>query len=181
MLPNYHPFCVIAVELFFHVHVECVLRYSIWLIFMSSVLTLNFSSNLGKHLPKLMKWLKTFMVINAWAVHIVMNDLSDLRMVGSQYMMNHIWDGPQRHVTMLMLRKFVKSCILTVVWQCSAENSRGVQHVNRLIRTTKLEMHRVVSEFVPWLLTQDQRDIHVAICQELLDLLVRMKTFWKEL
>jgi hypothetical protein len=36
------------------------------------------------------------------------------------------------------------------------------------IPITKLEMHRVVSKFVPWLLTQDQRDSHVAICQELL-------------
>jgi hypothetical protein len=33
----------------------------------------------------------------------------------------------------------------------------------------KLEMHRVVSKFVPRLLTQDQRDSRIAICQELLD------------
>jgi hypothetical protein len=38
-----------------------------------------------------------------------MNGLSDLRMVGSQYMMSRVWDGPQRHVMMLMLRKFMKS------------------------------------------------------------------------
>jgi hypothetical protein len=37
------------------------------------------------------------------------------------------------------------------------------------ILMTKLEMHRVVSKLGPQLLTQDQRDSHVAICQELLD------------
>jgi predicted DNA-binding protein YlxM (UPF0122 family) len=37
------------------------------------------------------------------------------------------------------------------------------------ILTTKLEMHKVVSKFVPRLLTQDQRHSRVDICQELLD------------
>jgi hypothetical protein len=37
------------------------------------------------------------------------------------------------------------------------------------ILTAKLEMHRVVSKFVPRLVTQDHRDSPVAICQELLD------------
>jgi hypothetical protein len=37
------------------------------------------------------------------------------------------------------------------------------------ILTAKLEMHRVVSKFVPRLLTQDQRDGRVAIFQKLLD------------
>jgi hypothetical protein len=37
------------------------------------------------------------------------------------------------------------------------------------ILTTKLEMHRIVSKFVPRLLTQDRRDSRVAICQELLE------------
>jgi hypothetical protein len=37
------------------------------------------------------------------------------------------------------------------------------------ILTTKLEMHRVVSKFVTRLLTQDQRDSRIAICQELLE------------
>jgi hypothetical protein len=32
-----------------------------------------------------------------------MNSLSDLGTVGGQQMMRHIWDGPQHHVTMLML------------------------------------------------------------------------------
>jgi hypothetical protein len=44
-----------------------------------------------------------------------MNGLSDLRTVGSQHMMNHGWDGPERHVTTLMLGKFMKSCILIIV------------------------------------------------------------------
>jgi hypothetical protein len=37
------------------------------------------------------------------------------------------------------------------------------------VLTTKLEMRRVVSKFVPRLLTQDQRDSRATICQELLD------------
>jgi hypothetical protein len=32
--------------------------------------------------------------------------------------MSRIWDGPQHHVTTLMLHKFMKSCVLIVVWQC---------------------------------------------------------------
>jgi hypothetical protein len=37
------------------------------------------------------------MVISARAVHVVMNGLSDLRMVSSQHMMTSVWDSPQRH------------------------------------------------------------------------------------
>jgi hypothetical protein len=37
------------------------------------------------------------------------------------------------------------------------------------ILMTKLEMHQVLSKFVPQLLTQDQRDSRVAFCWELLD------------
>jgi hypothetical protein len=55
------------------------------------------------------------MVTSARVVHIVMNGLSDLRMVGSQHMMNCVWDGPRHRLTTLMLRKFVKSCALIVV------------------------------------------------------------------
>jgi hypothetical protein len=47
--------------------------------------------------------------------NVVMNGLSDLRTVGSQNKMSSVWDGPQRHVTTLMFRKLVKSCVLTVV------------------------------------------------------------------
>jgi hypothetical protein len=57
------------------------------------------------------------MVINACAIHVVMNGLSDLRMVGSQHMMSCVWDVSQRHVMTLILCKFVKSCILIVVRQ----------------------------------------------------------------
>jgi hypothetical protein len=44
-----------------------------------------------------------------------MNGLSDLKAVGIENMMICVWDGPQRHVTTIMLRKFVKSCVLSVV------------------------------------------------------------------
>jgi hypothetical protein len=44
------------------------------------------------------------MAISACAVHIFMNGL-----------MSSTWDSPQRHVTTLMLYKFVKSYILIVV------------------------------------------------------------------
>jgi hypothetical protein len=37
------------------------------------------------------------------------------------------------------------------------------------ILMTELEMHRVVSEFITRLLTQDQEDGRFAICREILD------------
>jgi hypothetical protein len=43
------------------------------------------------------------------------------------------------------------------------------------ILKTKLEIHRAVSKFVPWLLTRDQRDGCVAV------MLARIKTFWKKI
>jgi transposase len=46
---------------------------------------------------------------------------------------------------------------------------------------TKLEMHRVVSKFVPRLLTQDQRDSRVAICQDLLDRASEDENFLKRI
>jgi hypothetical protein len=119
MLPNYHPFCqifllwlVIALELFVHVLVECVLWYWRWPIFMSSVLTLNFASDKGKCLQRLMKWWKTFMMISAWAVCVVMNGLSDLRIVGSQHMMSRVWRSTQHRV---QVHEIIRSnCRLTV-------------------------------------------------------------------
>jgi hypothetical protein len=42
--------------------------------------------------------------------------LSDLRMVGSQHMISRNWDGPQCHVAVLMLRKFMKSCVQIIIW-----------------------------------------------------------------
>jgi hypothetical protein len=47
----------------------------------------------------------------------VMNGLRDLRMIVIQHMMSRVWDDPQRRVTMLMLRKFVKSYVLIVLLQ----------------------------------------------------------------
>jgi hypothetical protein len=55
------------------------------------------------------------MVISALAIHVVVNGLSDLRTVSSQHMMSRVWDGPHRHVRMLVLRRFVKSYVLIVV------------------------------------------------------------------
>jgi hypothetical protein len=49
------------------------------------------------------------------------------------------------------------------------------------ILTTKLEIHWVVSKFVPRLLTQDQRESCVAICQELLDCTEEDKNFLKRI
>jgi hypothetical protein len=46
---------------------------------------------------------------------------------------------------------------------------------------TKLEMHGVVSTFVPRLLTQDQRDSRVSICQELLDRASEDENFFKRI
>jgi hypothetical protein len=43
----------------------------------------------------------------------------------------------------------------------------------------KLEMHRVVSKFVPRLLTQDQRDSRVAIRQERMDRVSEDENFLK--
>jgi hypothetical protein len=49
------------------------------------------------------------------------------------------------------------------------------------ILMTKFEMHRVVSKFVPQLLTQDQGDSHVVICQELLDCANEDENFLKRI
>jgi hypothetical protein len=46
---------------------------------------------------------------------------------------------------------------------------------------TKLEMHHVVPKFVPCLLTQDQRDSCIAVCQELLDRTSEDENFLKRI
>jgi hypothetical protein len=46
---------------------------------------------------------------------------------------------------------------------------------------TKLEMHRIVSKFVPQLLIQDQRENRVPICQELLDRASEDQNFLKRI
>jgi predicted DNA-binding protein YlxM (UPF0122 family) len=49
------------------------------------------------------------------------------------------------------------------------------------ILTTKLEMHRLVSKFVPRLLTLDQRDSRIALYQELLDRTSEDENFLKRI
>jgi hypothetical protein len=49
------------------------------------------------------------------------------------------------------------------------------------IHTTKLEMHWIVSKFVPRLLTQDHSDSRIAICQELLDRASEDENFLKRI
>jgi hypothetical protein len=71
-------------------------------------INIKFCFELGKMFTKTHEMLKNI-------YGDVMNDLSDLRMVSSQHMMSRIWDGRQRHLTTLMLCKFVKSCILIIV------------------------------------------------------------------
>jgi hypothetical protein len=65
------------------------------------------------------------MVINAGAVYVVINGLSDISTVDSQHMMSRVWDGPQCRLMTLMLRKFMKSSF------DSAGNNRRVQHIDR--------------------------------------------------
>jgi hypothetical protein len=54
------------------------------------------------------------------------------------------------------------------VWKIAEECNISIGSCHDIF-TTKLEMHWVVSKFVPRLLTQDQRDSCGAICQELYD------------
>jgi hypothetical protein len=100
-----------------------------------------------------------------------MNGLSDLMTVDSQHILKLRLGRPSvscdgAHVA--QIREIVGSNRCLTVREISDECniSIGSCHV---ILTTKLEMHRVVSKFVPRLLTQDQRDSRVAICEELLD------------
>jgi hypothetical protein len=79
-------------------------------------------------------------------------------------MMSRIRDGPQRHLMTIKLRSNRRLRVRELAEECNI--SIGSCHD---ILTTNLEMDRVVSKFAPLRLTQDQRDSHVAICQELLD------------
>jgi hypothetical protein len=113
------------------------------------------------------------MVNSARAVHVVMNGLSDLRMVSSQHMMRH-------------LERASASCDNAhVVQVCEVDLWQGGEIAEECnisigscydILTTKLEKHQVVSKFVRWLLTEDLRDSRIAICQELWIALARMKS-----
>jgi hypothetical protein len=95
------------------------------------------------------------------------NGLSDLRMVESQHMISRVWDGPQHHMLILMLHKIVCSNRCLTVHRIAEECVilKGCHD----ILMTKLEMHHVVSKFVPRLLTHDQRDSCTAICQKIID------------
>jgi hypothetical protein len=72
------------------------------------------------------------------------------------------------------VHKIVHSNRLTV-WEIAEECNISIGSCHDILKT-KSEMHRPVSKLVPRLLTQDQRESPVAICQELLDR-ARMKTF----
>jgi hypothetical protein len=170
VVPNDHSFCrvillwlVIPIELFVHVHVECVLRYLRWLIFISSILLiiLNIASNLGKHLQRLMKWWKTLMVISAWDVHIVMNGLRDLRMVGSQHMSRVLGRTSTScdNAHMAQVREIVRSNCHLTVREIVEEYKISIGSSHEIL-TTKLEMHQVISKFVPQLLTASERQLH---------------------
>jgi hypothetical protein len=63
-----------------------------------------------------------------------------------------------------IVRSNCRLTVLEIAEECNI--SKGSYHDTL---TTKLEMHLVVSKFVPRLPTQDQKGSHVAICQELLD------------
>jgi hypothetical protein len=67
-----------------------------------------------------------------------------------------------------MLRKFleiVRSNRCLAGREIAEEYNIFIESCHEILTTT-FEMHRVVSRFVPRLLTQDQRDSRVAICQE---------------
>jgi hypothetical protein len=132
LLPNYHSFCcvillwlIIALGLFVYVLVECVLWYSRWLIFASSILTLNFRK-LGKTFTETREMMK-----NVYGDHCMSHTryewLRDLRTVGNQHMMSHVWYGPQCYVTTLMsLRseQTVNHWYYLEVLKCLRENVR---------------------------------------------------------
>jgi hypothetical protein len=66
------------------------------------------------------------------------------------------------------VHEIVHSNRCLTVWKIAEECSISIGSCHDIL-TTELEMHWVVSKFVPRLLTQDRRDSCVAICQELLD------------
>jgi hypothetical protein len=63
------------------------------------------------------------------------------------------------------VREIVRSNRRLTVREIAEECSISIGPCHDIL-TTKLEMRRVISKFVPRLLTQDQRDSRVAICQE---------------
>jgi hypothetical protein len=78
-------------------------------------INIKFCFKLGKTFTETPEMMKNIYGDQCMSHTVVMNGLSDLRTVSSQHMMSRIWDGPQHHVTTLMLHKFMKSCVLIVV------------------------------------------------------------------
>jgi hypothetical protein len=71
-------------------------------------------------------------------------------------------------VHVAQVRAIVRSNRRLMVWEIAEECNISVGSCHAIL-TEKLEMHRVAAKFVPRLLTEDQRECHVVICQELLD------------
>jgi hypothetical protein len=66
------------------------------------------------------------------------------------------------------------------VWEIADECNISIGSYHDIL-ATKLEMRFVVSKFVPRLLTQDQRDSHIDVCQELLDRASEDENFLKRI
>jgi hypothetical protein len=62
-------------------------------------------------------------------------------------------------------------------------NSRRVQHIDRIMSWHSYNKICIgwIQSFAPWLLTQNQRDSHIATVRNFWIMLVKMKTFWKQL
>jgi predicted DNA-binding protein YlxM (UPF0122 family) len=68
----------------------------------------------------------------------------------------------------VQVREILRSNRRLTVREIAEECNISIGSCHDILRT-KSEMHWVVSKFVPLLLTQDQTDSRVTICQELLD------------
>jgi hypothetical protein len=66
------------------------------------------------------------------------------------------------------------------VWEIAEECNISIGSCHDIL-TTKLEMHRIVSTFVPQFMTEDQRYSRVAICQEISNLAREDKNFLKRI
>jgi hypothetical protein len=105
-------------------------RYSRWLVFMSSILTLFFFFTIGKtftETEEIAKKEKKIMVISPWAVHIVMNGLSDLRMVYEQRLGRPLTSCEDAHVA--QVRGIMRSNRRLTVREIAEE----YQHIDRVM------------------------------------------------
>jgi hypothetical protein len=80
----------------------------------------------------------------------------------------------------VQVREIVHSNHCLTVWDIAEECNILIGSCHEILMI-KLEMHHVVSKFVPLLLTQDQRDSSIAICQELLDRANKDENFLKRI